>query len=106
MMTGGDGDSADYLAEAIQGFHTQPVQHVAFIVEHLEKSFLRERLKAQLNIGLFYPNLYIAPRASLSITDYWSFETGADVILADPQEDEFRRNPSDDNYYLRIIYRY
>ena len=105
-VDGVDSNASDYLSEQIQVFHNQPLQHIAFIVEHLEKSFFREKLKAQLNAALLWPNVYVAPRAAFSITDYWAFETGADITLSDPPDQDLRRNPTDDNYYVRIIYRY
>ena len=103
---GADKAATDYLAEQIRGFHDQPLQQIAFVVEHMEKSFFREKLKAQLNAALLYPRIYLAPRAAFSLTDFWSFETGADIFLSDPPDEDLRRNPSDDNYYLRIAYRY
>ncbi|MDC7220959.1 MAG: hypothetical protein PQJ59_13575 [Spirochaetales bacterium] len=101
-----DSYANDYLAEVIQQFHIQPYEHIAFIVEHMERTFFRDRMKVQLNAALLYPDIYVAPRMSWSLTDYWAFETGADVILADPVDQDLRRNPNDDNFYVRIIHRY
>lgn len=105
--TGSDPEAADYLAEAVQGFHTQPLQHIAFMVAHFERYFMREKLKAQLNVGFFFsPDMYFAPRLSYAITDNWTMETGADINLGDPPETELRRNPNNDNAYLRLAFRY
>lgn len=99
--------ASDLLAEEIQIFHTQPLEHIAFIVTHLEKSFLREKMKGQLNVGFFFsPQVYIAPRLAYSVTDYWALETGADITLGDPSDSILRRNPNDDNFYVRAVYRY
>ena len=104
---GSDPEAADYLASEIQGFHTQPLQHIAFLVGHFERAFLRERLKTQLNVGFFFsPEIYFAPRFAYSITDYWAFEGGADITLGDPPGVDLRRNPSNDNFYVRLVYRY
>jgi hypothetical protein len=104
---GADPASADYLAEAFQVFHTQPLQHIAFMIGHFEKSFLREKLKTQLNVGFFFsPEVYLAPRLAYSLTDLWSLEAGADITLGDPPDQALRRNPSDDNFYLRLVFRH
>lgn len=105
--TGSDEEAADYLAAQFQDFHTQPLPVIGFIVGHFEKTFLRERLKTQLNLGLLYPNVYIAPRIAYSITDYTSLEVGADYMTGNPPpEGDLRRNPVDDNFYVRLVYRY
>ena len=105
--SGVDPDAADYLAAELQSFHTQPLQHIAFAVGHFERTFFREKLKAQLNVGFFFsPDIYLAPRLAYSLSDYWSFETGADITLGDPPDEDLRRNPRNDNYYLRLTYRY
>jgi hypothetical protein len=76
-------------------------------VAHFEKSFLREKLKTQLNAGFFFsPEIYLAPRLAYSLSDYWSFETGADINLVNPPDDDLRRNPNNDNFYVRLLYRY
>jgi hypothetical protein len=99
--------AAEYLAEEIQDFHTQPLQHIAFLVGHFEKSFLREKLKTQLNIGFFFsPELYLAPRLAYSLTDYWTLESGADITLGNPPDADLRRNPWNDNFYIRLLFRY
>lgn len=104
---GSDLAAAEYLAEEIQNFHTQPQQHIAFLVSHFEKSFLREKLKTQLNIGFFFsPEIYLAPRLAYSLTDYWTLESGADITLGDPPDADLRRNPWNDNFYIRLLYRY
>lgn len=104
---GDDPDSAEYLAEQFHEFHTQPYQHIAFAVGHFEKMFLRDRLKVQLNAGFFFsPEVYVAPRLSCNITDRFSWESGMDYTFGDPKDIELRRNPSDDNFYTRIIWRY
>lgn len=104
---GADAAAADYLSEEIRNFHTQPLQHIAFIVSHFERSFLREKLKAQLNVGFFFsPDVYVAPRFAYALTDYWSLETGADVTFGEPPDRDLRRNPSNDNFYVRLLYRY
>jgi hypothetical protein len=104
---GSDPEASAYLAEAVQGFHTQPLQHIAFIVAHFERSFLREKLKAQLNVGYFFsPEMYLAPRLTYAITDNWTMEAGADINLGDPSDATLRRNPNDDNAYLRLAFRY
>jgi len=104
---GTDPEAADYLAEEIQGFHTQPLRHIAFIVAHFEKSFFREKLKAQLNTAFFFsPEIYLAPRLGYNMSDNWTFDTGADIMLGNPPDALLRRNPSNDNFYLRLMYRY
>lgn len=104
---GGDPVAAEYLAKAVQGFHTQPLQHIAFIVAHFERSFLREKLKAQLNVGFFFsPEMYFAPRLSYAASDNWTLETGADINLGSPPDAALRRNPNNDNAYLRLVFRY
>ncbi|MDC7224546.1 MAG: hypothetical protein PQJ60_12455 [Spirochaetales bacterium] len=101
-----DSYASDYLAEVIQQFHTQSYANIAFVVEHMEKNFLRETMKVQLNAALIYPYVYLGPRLAWSMTDFWAFETGADVLTGDPSDDDLRRNPNNDNFYVRIIYRY
>ncbi|MFW6274539.1 MAG: hypothetical protein ACOC2P_01745 [Spirochaetota bacterium] len=104
---GSDPEAAEYLAEEIQSFHTQPLQHIAFLVSHFEKSFLREKLKTQLNLGFFFsPEIYLAPRLAYSLSDYWSLESGADITLGPPPDTDLRRNPWNDNFYIRLLYRY
>ncbi len=104
---GSDPDASAYLAEAVQGFHTQPLQHIAFIAGHFERSFLREKMKAQLNVGYFFsPEMYFAPRLSYAITDNWTMESGADINLGNPPEVALRRNPNNDNAYIRLAFRY
>jgi len=104
---GSDPDAAGYLASEIQSFHNQPLQHIAFVVGHFERTFFRNRLKAQLNTAFFFsPKIYIAPRFAYSLTDYWAFEGGADITLGDPPDYDLRRNPSNDNFYVRMVYRY
>ncbi|MDX9959011.1 MAG: hypothetical protein RBT68_11275 [Spirochaetia bacterium] len=105
--TGSDPEAAAYIAEAVQDFHTQPLQHIAFIVAHFEQSFLREKMKAQLNVAYFFsPEMYFAPRLSYAMTDNWTLETGADINLGDPSDAALRRNPNNDNVYLRLAFRY
>ncbi len=104
---GSDAAAAEYLSEEIRNFHTQPLPNIAFVVSHFERSFFRERLKAQLNVGFFFsPDVYVAPRLAYALTDYWSLETGADVTLGEPPDRDLRRNPSNDNFYVRLLYRY
>jgi hypothetical protein len=104
---GADPTTADYLASQINTFHAQPYEHIAFMVGHFERAFLRERLKTQLNVGYFFsPELYFAPRLTYSITDFWTLEGGADITLGDPPDDDLRRNPTNDNFYVRLLYRY
>lgn len=104
----GDEEAAlDYFAKAVQGFHTQPLQNIAFIVAHFERQFLRERLKAELNVGFFFsPEIYLAPRLNYHLSDHWSVAGGADINLGDPPDAALRRNPNDDNFYLRVVFRY
>ena len=105
--SGQDTAASSYLAREIQGFHTQPRQHILFLVAHFEKSFLREKLKTALNYGFFFSlEMYFAPRISFAISDYWTIETGADITLGNPPSDDLRRNDFNDNYYLRLIYRF
>ena len=104
---GSDSLAAAYLAGEIQSFQTQPLQHIAFIIAHFEKSFLREKLKTQLNVGFFFsPEIYFGPKIAYNISDYWAIETGADITLGAPADKDLRRNPSNDNYYVRLLYRY
>jgi hypothetical protein len=104
----GDEEAAiDSFAKAVQGFHTQPLQNIAFIVGHFERQFLRERLKAELNVGFFFsPEIYLAPRLNYHLSDHWSVAGGADINLGDPPDAALRRNPNDDNFYLRVVFRY
>lgn len=107
LMPGDDTASLDYFAQAVQGFHTQPLQNIAFIVAHFERQFMRERLKAELNVGFFFsPELYLAPRLSYQLNDNWSAAGGADINLGDPPDAALRRNPNDDNFYLRLVFRH
>lgn len=107
VAAGSDADATEYLNGVFHVYHTQPLEQIAFVVGHFERAFLRETLKTQLNVGYFFsPQVYLAPRAAFSISDYWAFETGADITLGDPPDADLRRNPSDDNYYVRLIYRY
>ncbi len=101
-----DKDASAYLAKQIQEFHSQPLQHIAYIVGHFEKSFLREKLKTSLNVGFFFsPKIYFGPRLAFNITDYWQVEVGADITLLDPPDVALRRNDSNDNFYLRLVFR-
>ncbi len=102
----GDRKAADYLAEEIQGFHTQPLPHIAFLVAHFEKAFLREKLKAQLNAALIFPNVYLGPRLAYSLSDHLTLRTGADYTTGRPSRKDLRRNPANDNYYIRLVYSY
>lgn len=107
LQPGDEETALDYFAKAVQGFHTQALQNIAFIVAHFERQFLRERLKAEFNVGFFFsPELYLAPRLSYHLSDHWSVAGGADINLGDPPEAALRRNPNDDNFYLRIVFRY
>lgn len=104
-----DGDAAltAYLAEEIQGFHLQPLEHIAFVIAHFERAFLRERLQTELNVGFFFsPEVYLAPRVSWSFSDNWMITAGADITLGDPPDEDLRRNPWNDNVYARMIFRY
>jgi len=104
---GDEDDATSYLAREIQGFHTQPLQHIAFVIAHLERGFLREKLKTSLNVGFFFsPKMYFGPRLSYSINDYWQVAAGCDITLGDPPDNDLRRNNSNDNYYVRLLYRY
>jgi hypothetical protein len=104
---GSNPEEAAYLSEEIQNFHTQPLEHIAYIIAHFERSFLREKLKTELNLGFFFsPKLYIAPRLAYALTDHWAFAAGADINLGEPPEFDLRRNPWNDNFYLRLLYRY
>ncbi|RLW70345.1 MAG: hypothetical protein B6D68_00945 [spirochete symbiont of Stewartia floridana] len=103
---GYDGDASAYLARQVQEFHSQPRRHIAYLIGHFEKSFLREKLKTTLNIGFFFsPKIYFGPRLSYNITDYWQFEAGADITLLDPPDLDLRRNDSNDNFYIRLVFR-
>jgi hypothetical protein len=102
-----DPDAADYLAGEVQNFHNQPYEQIAFLVGHFEKSFLREKLKSQLNVGFFFsPDILLTPRLSYALSDYWSIDAGADITLGDPPDLDLRRNPVNDNFYLRVLFRY
>ncbi len=102
-----EGEGADYLSREIQSFHTQPQQHIAYIIAHFEKTFLRERMKTTLNLGYFFsPAIYLGPRVSYNISDHWQFEVGADIHLLDPSTSDLRRNATNDNYYARLLFRY
>jgi len=104
---GDDKEAADYLAAQFQNFHNQPYQHIAFIVGHFERSFLREKLKAQFNTAFFFsPNVYLAPRLAYNVTDHWALEAGADITLGNPPDNDLRRSPANDNFYTRILFRY
>ncbi|MBN2770398.1 MAG: hypothetical protein JXR90_06865 [Spirochaetes bacterium] len=102
-----DSRAAEYLAEQFHDFHNQPYQHILFFVGHFEKSFLREKLKAQLNMGFFFsPNIYVAPRLAYSITDTSRLETGIEYTFGKPKDIDLRRNPSNDNFFIRFIMQY
>ncbi len=102
-----DPEATAYLAEEIQGFHLQPLEHIAFVVAHFERTFLREKLKAELNVGFFFsPEVYLAPRLSYSVSDNLMISAGADINLGDPPQEDLRRNPWNDNFYVRTIFRY
>lgn len=102
----GDAKTAEYLDEQFNGFHTQPLPHIAFIIAHFERTFMRDKLKTELNAGFFFsPELYIAPRLSYSLSDLWQLQAGADINLGAPPKNDLRRNPYDDNFYVRIVYR-
>lgn len=95
------------LAGEIQGFHNQPRRHIAFIAAHFERSFLRNKLKAELNLGFFFsPNIFIGPSIAFALSDYWQLAAGADIRLGDPPDADLRRNPSNDNFYVRLLFRY
>ena len=103
---GSDPEAAKYLAEEVQNFHNQPYEHIAFMVGHFEKSFLREKLKSQLNIGFFFsPDILLTPRLSYALNDYCSLDAGADITLGEPSQMDLRRNPVNDNFYLRVVVR-
>ncbi|OQX29394.1 MAG: hypothetical protein B0D92_03915 [Spirochaeta sp. LUC14_002_19_P3] len=104
---GTDSAASAYLAEEVQGFHTQPFQHIAYIITHFEKTFLREKLKTSLNIGFFFsPKIYFGPQITYNISDYWQFELGADITLLEPPDNDLRRNTANDSFYVRLLYRY
>lgn len=105
--TGADEAAAEYLAEQVHAFHNQPLQHIAFVVGHFERAFLREKLQTELNIGFFFsPDIYIAPALEYAISDNWGLEMGADITLGDPPDTDLRRNPNNDNFYTRLVFRY
>lgn len=104
--SGENAATTKYLDEQFNAFHTQPLPHIAFIVAHVERTFLRDKLRTTLNVGFFFsPELYIAPRLSYSLTDLWQFQAGADINLGAPSKNDLRRNPFNDNFYVRIVYR-
>lgn len=104
---GGDPTASSYLAREIQGFHTQPRQQIAFLVAHFERAFLREKLKTVLNVGFFFsPEVYFGPSLAYALSDYWQLQAGADLRLGSPPSEDLRRNPTNDNAYLRLLYRY
>jgi hypothetical protein len=104
--SGSDSYASDYLADLIQEFHTQSYEAIAFIVEHVEKNLCRDKIHAELNTALIYPYIYLGPRLTWNITDYWIYETGADILTGDPSDSDLRRNPNNDSCYARIMYRY
>jgi hypothetical protein len=105
--SGADADAAEYLSEEIQSFHNQPYEHIAFMVGHFERSFLREKLKSQINIAFFFsPDILLTPRLSYALNDYWNLDTGADITLGEPSDLDLRRNPGNDNFYIRMVCRY
>ena len=94
-------------AGEIQSFHNQPRRHIAFIAAHFERSFLRNKLKAELNLGFFFsPNIFIGPSIAFALSDHWQVAAGADIRLGDPPDAHLRRNPSNDNFYVRLLFRY
>jgi len=104
---GAEADTSSYLAKEIQGFHTQPLQHIAFIIAHFERGFFREKLKTTLRIGFFFSaEMYFGPRLNYSINDHWQAAAGFDITLGNPPDKDLRRNNSNDNYYVRLLYRY
>ncbi len=103
---------AQYLSAEIQSFHNQPLPFIAVLVAHFEKAFFRNRLKTQLNLALLGPRVLISPRFAFALSDYWGVETGMDLTtdpLFNPEsfpDRDLRRNPVNDNFYFRMIYRY
>lgn len=102
-----DSSMDDDLQEEVANFYQQPVPHILFFVGHIEKMYLRDKMKAQLNVGFFFsPNLYIAPRLSYSFTDNLICETGADITLGEPGDLLLKQNSINDNVFFRMKYHY
>lgn len=94
------------LIEEFNSYFNQPVQHIAFFVTHLHKSFLREKLYVAVNIAYLHPQLYFAPRISYALSDGMEIEAGADIKTGEPSEYALARGNLSDNYYVRIKYEY
>jgi len=102
-----DSSMDDELREEIANYYQQPVPHILFLVGHIEKMYLRDKMKAQLNLGFFFsPNLYIAPRVSYRFSDNLICETGADITLGEPGDLLLKQNSINDNIFFRIQYLY
>lgn len=95
------------LQEEFYSYYQQPVPHILFFVGHVEKMYLRDKMKAQLNVGFFFsPDIYIAPRLSYNIKDNLICETGADITLGDPGNLLLKQNAINDNFFFRLKYHY
>ena len=103
---GSGGADAD-LRDEINDYFNQPVQNIAFMIGHLEKSFLRNKLKLAVNGGFFFSSrLYVAPRAAYALSDRLQLELGADIWTAEMKENDLMRQSDGDNIFLRLKYEY
>ena len=94
------------LVDEFNTYFNQPLQHVAFAIAHLHKSFLREKLYFALNLAYLHPQVYIAPRVSYALSDELKIETGADIKTGAPSEYILARGNLSDNYYIRLKYEF
>ncbi len=84
----------------------QPQEQIAFLVAHLHRYFLREKLYLGLNAGLFYPRIYLAPRIEYALSDRMRLEAGADINTGEADNNVFTGKDEADNFYLRVKYEY
>lgn len=95
------------LEDEFNNYFNQPVQNIAFLIGHLHKSFLREKLYLALNAGFFFStDVYLAPRIAYSLSDRINIETGADIKTGEPSSYFLARGNLLDNFFVRLKYEY
>ena len=94
------------LAEEFNNYFTQPMQHVAFAILHIQNSFFHDRLAVSLNAGYLHPQVYLAPKVSYALTEKLQLILGGDIKTGDPSDLQLARGNQDDNFYVRVKYEY
>ncbi len=94
------------LKDEFNTYFNQPQQHIAFAIAHFQKSFFREKLNLALNAAYLYPQVYIAPRISYSLSDRYNIESGADIKTGTPSDYFLARGNLVDNFFVRLKYEY